>query len=74
MVASRAPVLVLRLGLTAMKFKRRTRKSANALRKSLIKGGTGTKEARELAEAYEMTFSIREIMKSQGVPGFSFFD
>ena len=72
-VLSKAPGLVARLMFTYMKFKRKAKRSARAFRKGMRKAGMDKKMANELAEAYEVTFSIRELMKGQGIsiPGLS---
>ena len=72
-VLSKAPGLLVRLTFTYMKFKRKAKKSARALKKGMRKAGMDKKMANELAEAYEVTFSIREFIKGQGIsiPGLS---
>ena len=72
-VLSKAPGLLVRLTFTYMKFKRKAKKSARALKKGMRKAGMDKQMAKELAEAYEGKFSIREIIKDQGVsiPGLS---
>ncbi len=73
-VMYKVPGLVLRFGLFYLKFKRKMRKGAKVLRKSLIKSGMSKAQAKELAEVYEVSFSIRELLKDQGVPGFNIFN
>lgn len=63
---SRVPGLVFRLGISFMRFKRRVRKNARILRKSMIRNGMERKLATDLAEAYAMNLSIRELMKHSG--------
>ena len=71
---SRVPGLVIRFGFTFLRFKRKVRKCAKVLRKSLVKNGMDKKLAKELAEAYEINLSIRELIKGRGVdiPFFNF--
>jgi len=49
------------------------KRSARAFKKGMIKNGMDRKLAKKLAESYEIDFSIRKLMKDQGVsiPGFS---
>jgi hypothetical protein len=63
---SRMPKLGVKLLFTYMKFKRKTRKSTKVFRKSLIKSGMNRQQAKELAEAYEVTFSIRKMIREGG--------
>ena len=63
-VVARVPGLVIRLGFSALKFKRRVKKSARRMRKGLIKGGMSRERATELANKYEEGLSIRKLIKS----------
>jgi len=56
------PGLVIRLLFSALKFKRRAKKSARKLRKGMIKGGMDRKMATLLASKYEESFSIRRLI------------
>jgi hypothetical protein len=60
---SRMPKLGIKFLVTFMKFKRRTRKSAKVFRRSLVRSGMDRQQAKELAEAYEVTFSVRKLIK-----------
>ncbi len=76
MVASivpKLPGLVMKFLWAYMVFKRRMKRSARAFKKGLIKNGMDKKLAKQLAESYEIDFSIRKLMKDQGIgiPGFS---
>lgn len=72
---SRAPGLIIRLGLTFLRFKRKAKKDARILRKSLVKNGMDKDMAKELADAYAMQISIRKLFKGQGAEfPFNFFD
>lgn len=66
-VFSRLPVLGIRFLFTFMRFKRRVKKSAKRLRKSMIKGGMSKKDAAILTARYEESVSLRKIMKNAGV-------
>ena len=61
---ARVPGLALRLGFSALKFKRHVKKSTRKLRKGLIKGGMSRERANELACKYEESLSIRKFIKS----------
>ena len=70
---SRMPKMVIKFLFTFMRFKRRAKKSAKHFRKAMIRNGMDRKLAKELAEAYEVTFSVRELMKNANIdiPGVS---
>ena len=59
---ARVPGLLIRLVFSALKFKRRAKKSAGKLRKGMIKGGMDRRMAKELAKKYEESFSIRRLI------------
>ncbi len=63
-VVARVPGLVIRLGFSALKFKRKVKVSAKKMRKGLIKGGMSRERATELANKYEEGLSIRKLIKS----------
>ena len=67
------PGLAIKLLWTYMRFKRKMKRSARAMKKGMIKNGMDRKLAKKLAESYEIDFSIRKLMKNQGIsiPGFS---
>jgi hypothetical protein len=60
---ARIPGLVLRLGFSALMFKRKAIKSARKMRKGMVKAGMDRKMAKELTLRYEETFSVRRLMK-----------
>ena len=59
---ARMPGLVLRIGFSALRFKRKAIKSARKVRKGMIKAGMDRKLAKDLTQRYEETFSIRRLM------------
>ena len=63
-VIARAPGLVIRLGFSALKFKRRVKRSARKMRRGLVKGGMSRDRAKELVSKYEEDLSIRKFIKS----------
>ena len=63
-IIARVPGLVIRLGFSALKFKRRVKKSAKKMQKGLIKGGMSKERANELVCKYEEDLSIRKFIKS----------
>ena len=72
-VLPRLPGLFIKFLWVYMRFKRKMKRSAKAFKKGMIKNGMDRKMAKKLAESYEIDFSIRKLMKDQGVsiPGFS---
>jgi hypothetical protein len=62
-ILARVPRLVLSLLFSALRFKRKIKKSAKILRKSMVKGGMEKKLAKQLASQYEESLSIRKFMK-----------
>ena len=67
------PRLIIKFLWTYMRFKKKMKRSSKALKKGMIKNGMDRKLARKLAESYEIDFSIRKLMKDQGIsiPGLS---
>jgi len=59
---ARVPGLLIRLVFSALKFKRRAKKSARKLQKGMVKGGMDRKMAKQLAMKYEESFSIRNLI------------
>lgn len=59
---ARIPGLVIKLGFSALRFKRKAIKSARKMRKGMIKGGMDRKMAKQLTLAYEESFSIRRLI------------
>ena len=72
-ILPRLPGLVIRFLWVYMRFKRKMKRSARAMRRGMIKNGMDRKLAKQLAESYEIDFSIRKLMKDQGIgiPGLS---
>ncbi len=63
-IVARVPGLIIRLGFSALKFKRKAKKSARKMRKVLIKGGMSRARATELVNKYEEGLSVRKLIKS----------
>ena len=61
---ARAPGLIIRLALSALKFKRSVKKSARKMRRVLVKGGMTRDRAKELVCRYEEGLSIRKLINS----------
>ena len=77
-ILARTPGLIIRLGFSALKFKRRVKKSARKMKRGLIKGGMSRDRAKELVCKYEEDLSIRKFIKSNmgdsGLPSIFPFD
>ena len=77
-ILARTPGLLIRLAFSALKFKRRVKKSARKMKKGLIKGGMSRDRAKELVCKYEEDLSIRKFIKSNmgdsGLPSIFPFD
>lgn len=75
---ARTPGLIIRLGFSALRFKRRVKKSARKMKKGLIKGGMSRERAKELVCKYEENLSIRKFIRSNmgdsGLPSIFPFD
>lgn len=61
---ARVPGLAIRLGFSALKFKRSVKKSARRMRRGLIKGGMSKERANELVCKYEESLSIRRLINA----------
>ncbi len=61
---ARVPGLAIRLGFSALKFKRSVKKSARRMRRGLIKGGMSKERANELVDKYEESLSIRRLINA----------
>jgi hypothetical protein len=62
-VAATTPTLVLRLGISYLRFKRQAKKAGKRFFRSLVVNGIPEKEARILADEYMVSFSIRGLMR-----------
>ena len=61
---ARVPGLAIRLGFSALKFKRSAKKSVKKMRRGLIKGGMSKERANELVSKYEESLSIRRLINA----------
>ena len=62
-VASNAPWLVWRLGISYLRYKRQAKRAGKVFFRSLVSNGMPEKEARDLADEYMSSFSIMNIMR-----------
>ena len=74
-ILPKLPRLLIKFLWAYMRFKRKMKRSARAMKRGMIKNGMPRDLAKKLAESYEIDFSIRKLMKDQGIsiPGFSNF-
>jgi hypothetical protein len=73
-VLARVPKLTFSFFIVFLKFKRKVKKSAKRMRKSMIKHGMSRGDAARLTEIYEESVSIRKLIQSTGADlPFSFF-
>jgi hypothetical protein len=70
-VVAFAPALVIRVGISFLKLKRRANKAAKSFYKELLRNGIPPQEARKLADDYTSAVSIRYWTKNVG--GFNGF-
>ena len=77
-ILARVPGLLIRLAFSALKFKRKVKKSARKMKKGLVKGGMSRERAKELVCKYEEDLSIRKFIKANmggsGLPSIFPFD
>ena len=66
-VAGTAPPLVLRLGISYLRYKRRAKKAGKSFFHSMVDNGMPEKEARYLADDYMTSFSVKTIIRQLGV-------
>ncbi len=62
-VAATSPTLVLRLGISYLRYKRQAKKAGKHFFRSLVANGIPEKEARVLADEYMVSFSIGSLMR-----------
>ena len=62
-VASNAPGLVWRLGISYLRYKRQAKRVGKVFFRSLVANGMPEKEARELADEYMSALSLMSIMR-----------
>ncbi|NYT11163.1 MAG: hypothetical protein GKC03_01260 [Methanomassiliicoccales archaeon] len=70
-VAAYAPAVIIRVGISFLKLKRRANKAAKCFYKELLKNGIPPREARKLADDYTSVVSVRYWAKNLG--GFTNF-
>jgi len=62
-VAGTAPPLLLRLGISYLRYKRQAKRAGKSFLRSLVANGIPEKEARDLADDYMTSFSVRTIIR-----------
>ncbi len=65
-VAATAPTLLLRLGISYLRYKRQAKRAGKVFFRSLLANGVPEKEARDLADEYMGAFSLRDIARQIG--------
>ena len=65
-VAGTAPPLLLRLGISYLRYKRQAKRAGKSFLHSMVVNGIPEKEARDLAEDYMTSFSVRTIIRQLG--------
>ena len=70
-MAAYAPAIVIRVGISVLKLKRRANKASRSFYKELLRNGIPPHDARKLADEYTSVVSIRHWAKNLG--GFSNF-
>ena len=66
-VAGTAPPLLLRLGISYLRYKRQAKRAGKSFLRSLVVNGIPEKEARDLADEYMTSFSFRNIVRQLGL-------
>jgi len=66
-VAGTAPPLLLRLGISYLRYKRQAKRAGKSFLRSLVVNGIPQKEARDLADEYMTSFSFRNIVRQLGL-------
>jgi hypothetical protein len=65
-VAGTAPPLLLRLGISYLRYKRQAKRAGKSFFRSMVVNGIPEKEARDLADEYMVAFSFRSIVRQLG--------
>jgi len=68
-VATSAPPLILRLFFSYLRAKRRANVADRRFFEAMVEGGVPREEARELADEYSSSISLRRIMRDYGFVG-----
>jgi hypothetical protein len=66
---AKSPKLVLKLSWRYLKTKKQAQRAERTFKRRLVAAGIDPETARELADKYSSTVSIRHFMKELGVPG-----
>jgi hypothetical protein len=61
--------MVVKLGFTFLRYKRKCRKAGKVFRRQLVRGGLPPDVARRLASTYEEALSIRRLVRDLGSTG-----
>lgn len=62
-IMATVPQVVVGIGWSVLKMKRRARKSSRQMRRELVRNGMPTDIAARMAEEYAAEFSIRDMMQ-----------
>ena len=65
-VLAKVPKLTLSFFITFLRFKRKVKKSAKRMRKSMVKHGMSKEDAAKLTEMYEESVSVRKLIQGAG--------
>jgi hypothetical protein len=65
-MAGTAPPLLLRLGVSYLRYKRQAKRAGRSFFHSLVANGIPEKEARDLADDYMTSFSVKKIIRQLG--------
>lgn len=63
------PKLLLDLGWSYLKMKRRAKKCSKSLRRAMVEGGMPEHLAKEIANGYAVEISARKLIRNMGIPG-----
>lgn len=66
-VAGTAPPLLLRLGISYLRYKRQAKRAGKSFFRSLVVNGIPEKEARDLTDEYMTSFGFRNIVRQLGL-------
>ena len=68
-VVATVPRLVVSVGWSYLKMKRRAKKSSRQLMRAMVEGGMPEHLAKELADGYAVEISARDLIRNMRMPG-----
>jgi hypothetical protein len=68
-IVATVPRLVIEVGWSYLMMKRRAKKCAKQLRRSMVEGGMPVHMAKYLADGYAAEISARELIRNLSIPG-----